>query len=94
MIQKISAFLGVVAILFSGFFFIDARYATAKDLDLLQQSVEYQRIVQRYETAVDLYYQYKALYRKYPDDSELKEELDAVKINRDELKKKIDNFPD
>ena len=90
--QKITAILGLVAIFFSAFFFIDDRYASAEDLDRLESKVEYQRIVQQYETAVDLYFQYKALLRKHPDDSELKEEFDSVKERRNELKKKIDGY--
>jgi hypothetical protein len=92
MVQKIATFLGITGILFSAFFFLDARYASAEDLKRLERDVEYQRVVQRYETATDLYFQYKALRAKYPNDTELKEELKEVKSRRDGLKEKLESY--
>lgn len=90
--QKIAAFLGIAGILFSAFFFMDDRYASAQDLDELKRDVDYRATMQRYESATDLYFQYKALSKKYPDDSELKEESKEIKSRRDELKEKLESY--
>jgi hypothetical protein len=59
-------------------------------LDNFQKNKAKTYKMQRYENMTDSYYKYKAIQKTYPNDQEIKDDLDRLERERQELKRQID----
>lgn len=87
--KQLATITSIVTFIFTGFFFIDARYGYAQDVKSNTMEIKEIKTGLVYEKALNDYYSTKALLRKYPDDEELKEQLAKAKEEVDFLKKKL-----
>ena len=76
--------------LITGIFAIDSRYVTNEKMAVFAQSVDTKLETQRYQSLTDRYYQMRQLEIQHPEDKQLKEEVQAVKQEREESKKALD----
>ena len=100
-IKSIIATIIMVGALITGVITLDSRYATSEDLkkteiQLVQTLEKFQkdmindRLEQRYINLTDQVYQYKALIKKNPKDTELKEDYIKLEQERQDVKKKME----
>ena len=91
----------MVVSLIGGILAFDDRYVTAKELAKLEQQTvqtlqqfgtnqEKKFLEQRYQTLTDQMMKQKQLIRTYPKDQELKDDLDQINKERDEVKQKLE----
>lgn len=95
-------FMSLITFIFSGYVYIDSVYARVLTLDDMDKKhdkrtskIEHRidnielRLI--YREALDNKYTYRSLLWKYPDDEELKEELEKAEDEVDFIKKQLDN---
>lgn len=104
--NNMKAIIGTMVLVLSligGVLAFDDRYATCKDLAKLEQqnvktfqelkqSLDRDRLEQRYINLTDQAMQLKILIKKYPQDNELKEDYDKVMKERDKTKDQLDKM--
>ena len=100
------AIIGTIVLVLSligGVLAFDDRYATCKDLAKLEQQniktfqelrkdMDRDRLEQRYINLTDQAMSLKILIKKYPNDTELKEDYDKVMKERDKTKEQLDKM--
>ena len=89
-ILKTLASAGLILTFITGIWFIDDRYVDAKDLNNLKEQIYLRMDITEYRELTKQYYELKKLVRENPDSEELKDQLEEVKKERAELKKRID----
>jgi hypothetical protein len=92
--MKILKTLGSAALIITfitGIWFVDDRYVSAKDLKQVKEQIFLRMDINEYRELTKQYYELRKLVRENPNSVELKEQLEEVKKERAELKKKIDD---
>ena len=84
--------LGITVGLITGLFSLDSRYVTTSQLAVFAQSVDVRLETQRQKDLTDRYYQMRQLKVQYPKDKQLDEDLQAVKQQREESQRTLDNL--
>ncbi len=74
----------------TGIWFIDDRYVDAKEVQSIKEQIYLRIDTYEYRELTKQYYELKKLVRENPDSEELKDQLEEVKKERAELKKRID----
>jgi len=97
---------GIVLAFITGILTFDGRYAkisqveagdkqvekrVALTLESFEKQMDKKFEAQRYQSLTDRYYQLKSIVNKNPNDQESKQDLEDVKKERDESKKKLDD---
>tara|TARA_Y100000296_G_scaffold37328_2_gene43265 strand:+ start:2586 stop:2873 length:288 start_codon:yes stop_codon:yes gene_type:complete len=75
----------------TGIWLVDDRYVSAKDLKQVKEQIFLRMDINEYRELTKQYYELRKLVRENPNSVELKEQLEEVKKERAELKKKIDD---
>ena len=75
----------------TGIWLVDDRYVSAKDLKQVKEQIFLRMDINEYRELTKQYYERRKLVRENPNSVELKEQLEEVKKERAELKKKIDD---
>jgi len=78
----------------TGVWLIDDRYVDAKEQQTMKQQIYLRIDTYEYRELTKQYYELKKLLRENPDSEELVEQLEEVKLERAELKERIDNMLD
>jgi|TARA_B100001079_G_scaffold268619_1_gene279353 ubiquinone/menaquinone biosynthesis C-methylase UbiE len=78
----------------TGVWLIDDRYVDAKEQQTMKQQIYLRIDTYEYRELTKQYYELKKLVRENPDSEELVEQLEEVKLERAELKERIDNMLD
>ena len=78
----------------TGVWLIDDRYVDAKEQQTMKQQIYLRIDTYEYRELTKQYYELKKLVRENPDSEELLEQLEEVKLERAELKERIDNMLD
>ena len=78
----------------TGVWLIDDRYVDAKEQQTMKQQIYLRIDTYEYRELTKQYYELKKLVRDNPDSEELVEQLEEVKLERAELKERIDNMLD
>lgn len=89
LILTLTATLGLISSVFAGYFYIDNRYALASSHVKLEQRVSVNELQATYNEVRAEYYFLKKQVRQYPDNQELKDELEVVKEQLLDLKKQL-----
>jgi hypothetical protein len=74
---------------FAGYVHIDNRYALAADVKKIEKKLTLVELKDSLRLALDELYFLKSQIRKYPDDEEIKEQLDDVKERVKDLKDQV-----
>ena len=85
----ITTALAIVGSVVSGYGFIDTKYAKAADVVQLEKRLSLSELQSSLRLVLDELYFLKKQIRKYPEDIEIKEQLDEVKIEVKDLKDQI-----
>ena len=72
--------------------FIDNRYAHASDLSKVELRVNINSLKDTYHDLLRSYHNLKNHSRQYPNDNELKDEIEELKTRKNEIKKQITTF--
>ena len=75
----------------TGIWLVDDRYVSAKDLKQVKEQIFLRMDINEYRELTKQYYELRKLVRENPNSVESKEQLEEVKKERAELKKKIDD---
>ena len=81
----------LILTLITGIWLVDDRYVSAKDLKQVKEQIFLRMDINEYRELTKQYYELRKLVRENPNSVELKEQLEEVKKERAELKKKIDD---
>ncbi|MDP7366811.1 MAG: hypothetical protein QGH83_06090 [Candidatus Pacebacteria bacterium] len=95
--MKVMKALGSAALVITfitGVWLIDDRYVDAKEQQTMKQQIYLRIDTYEYRELTKQYYELKKLVRENPDSEELVEQLEEVKLERAELKERIDNMLD
>ena len=95
--MKVMKALGSAALVITfitGVWLIDDRYVDAKEQQTMKQQIYIRIDTYEYRELTKQYYELKKLVRENPDSEELVEQLEEVKLERAELKERIDNMLD
>ncbi len=80
-------------IIWGGIETFDTRYVLAavnqKVLTEIKKEIDILKLQKQYDEATTEYFSVKSLYRKYPNDEEIKEELEDAKTYRNSLKLRL-----
>ena len=85
----ITTALAIVGSIVSGYGFIDTKYAKAADVVKLEKRLSLSELQSSLRLVLDEFYFLKKQIRKYPEDVEIKEQLDDVKVEVKDLKDQI-----
>jgi len=99
-IKYFTSIISLIAILAGGIYAMDDRYVSNKEAaqSLQMFNMKMQQDLNKIELQIDQnqlesitaeYYKHKQLIRVYPDDQELREELENIKTRRNAIKKSI-----
>lgn len=102
-IKTIITSIILVISLVGGILALDDRYVTAKEFVRLEQQTvktmeqfqinqDRKFLEQRYQTLTDQLYSQKQLIKKYPNDQELKDDLNSINKERNDVKDKLDKM--
>lgn len=94
MILGITAILGFFGTVSTGIFWVDDRYAKAEQVEQLEKRLTLAELKDQLRLALEDYYFLKSQSRKYPDDLDIKKELDEAEEYAESLKEKIKNYKD
>lgn len=89
LVKKITAMCGLIAIVFTAFFFLETRHAPMKSHLTLENRVNVQELRRLLREAESEMYYYRDLSRKYPNDQQIKDRLREVEERVRDLKKRI-----
>lgn len=89
-IKTITAVLSMVGVIAGGVWGFEVRYAKAANVEKLEQRVLTNELNQQYRDARSEVYFLKSQVRKYPDDQDLKKELEKAIDEMNRLKKKLE----
>ncbi len=95
--MKVMKALGSAALVITfitGVWLIDDRYVDAKEQQTMKQQIYLRIDTYEYRELTKQYYELKKLVRENPNSEELVEQLEEVKLERAELKERIDNMLD
>jgi hypothetical protein len=87
---KILSACGVILTFMFGIFIIDDRYISAAELNQEKRKIYLKMNTDDYRESTKQYYEYKKLIKENPNDKDLQEGFDEIKIERSKLKDKID----
>lgn len=73
--KKISTLVGLIVLVFSGFFFLEARHAPMKAHAALEKRVTLQELQRQLRQAEDDAAYYRQQLRKYPADNRIRDRL-------------------
>lgn len=84
-----TAALTLFAALFAGYAHIDSKYALAEDVEKLEEKLTLSELKSSLRLAIDELNFLKSQHRKYPDDEDIKKELEEAQEHVDDLKERI-----
>lgn len=100
--KVISAVFVIVAAIWGGMLTMDNRYATAEDLNTMQQqtvktfeefrkSMKQDDLQRKFTFLTERYYNLKDLLRKYPNDTDMQNEINDIKNQLDKIKEQMES---
>ena len=102
-LKYVTTIISLIAALAGGIYAMEDRYVNqaeiSKSLDMFNLKVqndldhiELQILQSRYDSLTSEYYRTKQLIKAYPEDGELKNEINNITIERTNIKEKIDKI--
>ena len=88
-LKNITAMLTLVGTIAGGVYFLEVRYAQSKELTKLERKVSLNELIGLKRDALKQKYFLKDQIAKYPEDTEIKKQLEEVIEELDDLKKQI-----
>ena len=88
-IALIGSLLTLIGTVSGGIFFLDTRYAAASTVKSLEKRVDLSELQNLKQEALKHKYFYKDQLRKYPNDKDLKKQLDEASEEVETLKEQI-----
>lgn len=93
MITKLSTLLGIVAIIFAAYFYIDERYAQCDDVKKIERRLDYKIAADQLDYKEQ---RISKIREQYPDPNKMpkivKEELDKLLREQKHLEKKLESL--
>lgn len=89
-LQTIGVLLPILIAALGGYIYLEERYALAAEQQKLRNEFELYKLEQTHVKALDEYYDFRQLQRKYPHDEELKKKVDHSKETVNKLEKKME----
>jgi len=91
-IKKIFGTIVLVISLITGVWLIDDRYISASELTQAKNQIYLKMDTAEYRYLTEQYYKFKELLKKDPNDTDLKQQFEEIKKEREEVKRKIDKL--
>lgn len=92
MLRFIISLCTIIGIVFSGYFYLDNRYATAEDLKKIEKRLDYKITADQYLAIQERVWKLRDRYSDIPKDKGILNELRCLETEKELLNKKLDQL--
>lgn len=91
-IKKITALATLIGIIFGVYFYFEARYAKAADVQQIEKRLDYKILKDQYFDIQQRIWLLTDRYGENPEDKTIKAELRSLEQEKDEIEKQLDTL--